>query len=229
MTPQPAETPDVADGPGSPDVPLDLAAARAIIEAQRTRVRTTAYTDDRVIFAIWATAWTVGYGVLWATGRDGVDRMPGWAWGVFGALIIAGVVTTVLHSLRRMSGLDGVSRRTGALYGWSWFVSFVAAQVLIGGLARVGLPDEGVALAANGISALIVGILYMAGGALWQDRAQFVLGVWMALVAGVATLVGLPGTFAVMCLAGGGGMAVGVLAAHVAQRRGRAARRGAVA
>ncbi|RMI04640.1 hypothetical protein [Cellulomonas triticagri] len=211
------------------EAPLDLAAARAIIDAQRTRVRTTAYSDDRVIFGIWATAWGVGYGVLWAVSGDGVERMPWGAWAVFGVLILAGVVTTILHSARRMSGMDGVSRRTGAMYGWSWMVAFTAAQVLLGGLAAAGLPPEGMTLAANGISALIVGILYMAGGALWQDRAQFALGVWMALVAAVATLVGLPGTFAVMCLAGGGGMAVGALLAHVAQRRGNAPRRGGLA
>lgn len=222
-----AEGAGTADG--AEDLPLDPALARAIIAAERTRVRTTAYTDDRVVFGIWATAWGIGYAVLWATSGDGVERMPWWAWAVFGSLIISGVVGTVVHSLRRMSGMAGRSRRTGQLYGWSWFVAFTAAQVLLGGLARAGLPPEGMTLAANGTSALIVGILYMAGGALWEDRAQFALGVWMALVAAVATLVGLPGTFAVMCLAGGGGMAVGALLAHVAGLRGRAPRRGGAA
>lgn len=212
-----------------PDAPLDAAAARAIIDAQHTRVRTTAYTDDRVIFGIWAVAWTAGYGLLWATSGDGTERMPWWAWAVFGALILTGVVTTVVHSVRRMSGMTGVSRRTGQLYGWSWFVAFVAGQAVVAGLADAGLTGNGITLATNGISALIVGILYMAGGALWQDRAQFALGVWMALIAAVATVVGLPATFAVMCVAGGGGMALGAVLAHVAQSRGRAARRGAVA
>lgn len=224
-----ADAPDVAQAADVLDGPLDPALARAIIDAQRTRVRTTAYTDDRVIFGVWSVAWLVGYGVLWATSGDGVTAIPWWAWAVFGVLILSGVATTVLHSVRRMSGMDGVSRRTGQLYGWSWFVAFAAGQILVGGLAGAGLPDEAVTLAANGISALIVAVLYMAGGALWQDRAQFALGVWMAVVAAAATVVGLPGTFVVMGLAGGGGMAVGALLAHLAQRRGRAARRGAVA
>jgi hypothetical protein len=203
------------------DAPLDLAAARAIIDAQRDRVRATTYTDDRIIFGVWAVAWLAGYGVLWWFGHDDVEAVPWWGWAAFGALMMAGVATTITHSLRRMSGMDGVSRRTGVLYGWSWFVAFAAGQTLVGGLAGAGVPDEAVALAANGISALIVGILYMAGGALWQDRAQFALGVWMAVVAAVATLVGLPWTFAVMGLAGGGGMAVGALLAHLAQRQSR--------
>ncbi len=110
------------------EAPLDLAAARAIIDAQRTRVRTTAYSDDRVIFGIWATAWGVGYGVLWAVSGDGVEHMPWGAWAVFGALILSGVVATVVYSRRRLVGMAGVSRRTGAYYGWSWFVAFSAAQ-----------------------------------------------------------------------------------------------------
>jgi hypothetical protein len=214
---------------GAADAPLDPAAARAIIDAQSTRVRTGAYTDDRVVFGIWAIAWSVGYGVLWATSRDGVDAMPWWAWAVFGVLIAGGVASTIVHSLRRMSGIDGVSRTTGALYGWSWFVAFVGGQGVVAGLSDAGLPDETITLLANGVSALIVGVLYMAGGALWQDRAQFALGVWMVLVAATATVVGMPGTFAVMCVAGGGGMALGALLAHVARGRGRSARRGALA
>ncbi len=211
-----AGTGDGADaGAGDGEV-LDPAVARGIIAAQQARVRHTAYTDDRLILGVWAGAWGIGYGVLWATARHGAP--PGWAWGLFGVLIAGAVVTTIVHSTRRMSGLAGVSRRAGRYYGWSWPVAFTAAQVLIAGVASTGLPGSTVTLLANAVSALIVAVLYMAGGALWQDRAQYVLGVWMALVAGAATLAGLPGTFAVMALAGGGGMAVGAL---VVQARGR--------
>jgi hypothetical protein len=214
---------------GAADAPLDPAAARAIIDAQSTRVRAGAYSDARLIFGVWAVAWSVGYGLLWATSSGGVDATPWWAWAVFGLLMASGVAATIVHSLRQMSGVAGVSRTTGAMYGWSWFVAFLGGQGIVGALAGGGLPDETVALLANGISALIVGIQYMAGGALCQDRAQFGLGIWMVLVAAVATIVGLPGTFAVMCLAGGGGMALGVLLAQLARRRGRSVRRGALA
>ncbi len=98
-----ATAPDVAEAPDAPDGPLDPALARAIIDAQRTRVRTTAYTDDRVIFGVWSVAWLVGYGVLWATSGDGVTAIPWWAWAVFGVLILSGVATTVLHSFFPLS------------------------------------------------------------------------------------------------------------------------------
>ncbi|WP_158373274.1 hypothetical protein [Cellulosimicrobium cellulans] len=209
--------------PGAPDGWFDAAAARAIIDVQHARVRATAYADDRVILGVWAIAWLVGYGLLWASAGNGVERIPRWAWTSFGVLLMSAVVTTIGHAVTRMSGVDGVSRRTRAVYGWTWFVAFGAGQALVGGVARAGAPNDVIALAANGVSALIVAVMYMAGGMLWRDRAQFGLGVWMAVVAAAAALVGLPGTFAVMCLAGGGGMAVGVLVAHVARARGAAA------
>ncbi|MEK8227052.1 hypothetical protein NKG05_14705 [Oerskovia sp. M15] len=48
-------------------------------------------------------------------------------------------------------------------------------------------------LASNSISCLIVGLMYLAGGAMWQATRLYVLGVWILLVAGAATLAGLPG------------------------------------
>ena len=56
--------------------------------------------------------------------------------------------------------------------------------------------------------ALLVAALYMAGGAMWTDRAQFALGAWIALSTVVAAAVGPPGLLLVMSLAGGGGMLV---------------------
>ena len=206
---------------GSPDVDepvLDLAAAQAIITAQRARTRDTVTPDGRVIFLAWAASWILGYGVMWSTSRDG-GVPSAWAGTTFGLLIIGSIVITIVHSLRRSTGIVGPSRAVGAMYGWSWCVAFVAGQAMVGALGRAGVSDEVLMVAANGVSALIVGILYMAGGALWQDRAQFVLGVWMALVAGVAAFAGLPGSYAVMGIAGGGGFLVGAAIEHVTRRR----------
>ncbi len=203
---------------------LDLAAAQAIIAAQRDRARDTMVPDGRVIFLVWAVSWLLGYGLMWATSRDG-GLPPGWAGAIFGLLILAAVAATVIHTVRRSSGLAGPSRAVGQMYGWSWFVAFLAGQAMVGALGQARVSDEVVLLAANAVSALIVGILYMAGGALWQDRSQFALGVWMALVAAVAAFAGLPGTYAVMGLAGGGGFLVGALVEHVARLRGTGTRR----
>lgn len=214
--PRPAGGEDAARGP------LDPADARAIIEAQRVRVRDTADVDGRVIFLAWTIAWLLGYGLLWfsSTRSDG-GRPAVWAYSVFALLVVGGVVTTVVHSISRMSGMAGPSRAVGQMYGWSWFVAFLAGQGMVGALSGFGLSDEGVALAANGMSALIVGILYMAGGMLWRVRSLFAIGVWMAIVAAVATSAGLPGSFAIMALAGSGGFAVGAVFEQLSRRSAR--------
>jgi hypothetical protein len=49
-------------------------------------------------------------------------------------------------------------------------------------------------------------VLYHAGGALWQDRFQYGLGVWMLVTGAGSVLAGVPGNFAVLALAGGGGL-----------------------
>jgi hypothetical protein len=217
---------DAADAlaAGTDEPALDPTAALAIITAQRARARDTVTPDGRVIFLAWAASWILGYGVMWSTSRDG-GVPPGWAGALFGLLIIGSIVTTIVHSVRRQSGIVGPSRAVSAMYGWSWCVAFVAGQAMVGALGRAGVSDEILMVAANGVSALIVGILYMAGGALWNDRAQFALGVWMALVAGIAAFAGLPGSYAVMGIAGGGGFLVGALLDHLSRRRSGALRR----
>jgi hypothetical protein len=223
-TPEQQAAPEIADEAAT----FDLADAQAVLAAQRTRTQDTLVPDGRVIFLTWAISWTVGYGLMWATSVDG-GLPPWWAGVIFGLLIVAAVVTTIVHTVRRSSGITGPSRAVGQMYGWSWFIAFLAGQAMVGALGRAGVTDEVVQVAANGVSALIVGILYMAGGALWHDRAQFVLGAWMALVAAAAAFAGLPGTYAVMGIAGGGGFLVGAVIEHLARRSGRCVRRRAAA
>lgn len=67
---------------------------------------------------------------------------------------------------------------------------------------------------------LLAGLLYLAGGAMWQSTVLYVLGGWIALVGGGATLAGLPATFLVMAFAGGGGMLLAALVVHVLDYRG---------
>ena len=115
---------------------------------------------------------------------------------------------TIVHVSRRTRGIAGASARQGALYGWAWPIAFVAQSMIVGGLGQAGASDEVTALAANAIAALVVGLLYIAGGLLWDATAMYVLGAWMALVGAAAALTGLPG----------------VLPGHGARRRRRAAR-----
>lgn len=206
------------------DEPLDPASGLAIIAAQRAQVLDGVVPDSRVLFGLWGTAWFVGYLALWGTARTDPDEQPAaWAFVLFGVLISGGLAGTVSHIARRSAGVRGASARSGAMYGWSWVVGFSSLSLVMAGLTAAGASAQVLALAWNALPLLVVGTLYAAGAAMWHDWRMFGLGAWIALVAGVGTLLGIPEVYLLMALAGGGGMLVAAGLAHVARRsRGRA-------
>jgi len=208
--------PAVDAGAAASEAAPGVADALAIIAAQRARAAEVR-PSSAWLFGVWGAVWLVGYGAMWLTSRD--DDTPSVAAAVIaiGGGVLA-LVVTLVHITRRTRGIAGASARQGAMFGWAWAIGFLAQSMIVGGLSQAGASGEVVALAANAIAALVVGLLYLAGGILWRSTAMFVLGGWIALVGAAATLVGLPGSYLVMALAGGGGMLV---AAAVEAARGR--------
>lgn len=208
------------------DAPVDPAEGLAIIEAQRALTRNRSEPDPRLLFGVWGVAWLVGYFGLFWTARDSVGHNPAaWSFIVFGVLIASAIVTTIVHVICRTAGVQGVSARSGAMYGWSWSIGFIGIYLIITGLTRAGASTDVLALAWNALPVLLVGVLYLAGGALFQTSVMYALGVWFVLLSGVATVVGLPNIYLVMALAGGGGMLAGALVSHVIRRAGNPRRR----
>ena len=77
--------------------------------------------------------------------------------------------------------------------------------------------DRGLLWAAGSVA--IVATLYLAGSAIWLDRAMFVLGGWLAIV-NVAGIAAGPGWHSlIICLGGGIGMFVSGLAEYARPRR----------
>jgi hypothetical protein len=105
----------------------------------------------------------------------------------------------------------------GAMYGWSWTLSFVCLAAVNITLANHGMSDSAVILLWSASSLLLVGVLQLAGGALWRDTVLYATGVWTMVCAAGAVLVGVPGNFLVLALAGGGGFAA--IAGYTAWRR----------
>jgi hypothetical protein len=206
----PAQTPD-------DEQPLDPAESLRLIAAQQEKAKDVE-PDGRVLYGVWGLAWLLGYTTLYVSSlrspatatleigaRDVVGQPEPWAFLAFTFLVVGAVAITIVHIMTRVSGVRGASARSGALYGWAWFISFAAMSMVLGGLARAGANPEVMSLASNSLSCLVVGIMYLAGGAMWQETRLYVLGVWILLVAGAATIVGLPGLYLVMAVAGGGG------------------------
>lgn len=201
------------------DTPVDPAEGLAIIEAQRALTRDRSEPDARLLFGVWGIAYLVGYLSLYWTARDSVGHRPAvWSFTVFGIVIASAVVITIVHVIVRTAGMQGVSARSGAMYGWSWTIGFIGIYLIINGLGRAGASSQVLDLAWNALPILLVGILYLAGGALWQTTVMFALGVWFCVLAGVVTVIGLPDSYLVLALAGGGGMLLGTLISQLIRR-----------
>lgn len=207
-----------------PDVALDPAGQLRLVAEQQAATRAALAPDERLLFGAWGTAWFLGFGVIWLAwpGREGgaLLPLPGWSVGLLFFLLLVGAgAVTAVHSIRVGRGLVGASARTGAMYGWGWFLGFAMLPAIVLGAERLGAPPEATAMLWPAVSALVVGLLYVAGAAAWDDPTQFVIGAWIMVTTGIGCLLGLQALYLVMCLAGGGGFLVA--AAWFAVRRGR--------
>lgn len=156
-----------------------------------------------VLLAVWAAAWAVGFGVLYLSAIPAPLVPATAAWPIFGACIVLAIVWSITTGVRSASsGIRGASRIQGMLYGWSWTVAMIGASIVLAGAQRTGLPPDTAAVLYPGVFALVVGILYLGGGALWRSLPQYVLGVVFIAVAGVATILGTPVHYLVYAVAG---------------------------
>ncbi|MFV2144166.1 hypothetical protein [Isoptericola sp. G70] len=217
------------DAPGRP--PLDPAESLRLIEESQQRVRAATEPDGRLLYLVWGVAWLVGYLVLWSSARPHGGAPGAIGFAVFFALLAVAMTITVVHSVVRGAATRGPSNRTDAMYGWSWCLGFLSYPFIIGGIADAGASDEVIGLVANALACVIVGLLYLAGGTFFCDNRLYVLGLWILLTGGIATVAGMPATYLVMALAGGGGFLVmcGIEVVLVARRRRRGRVPGATA
>lgn len=179
----------------------------ALIEAQRARVEQQTDVNVIVLYGIWGAAWFLGFG-LWAV-TDGddpwLDLPRGVVGALFGAMIIGAMLVTTWHSIRVSRGLRGDEQVRGAMYGWTWMLSFAAMFAVMWALYSQDAPEPVLELLWPVLSCLLVGVMQMMGGAVWKDAYQFGIGVWILLCTGAGAFLGLPGFNIVMSLAGGGG------------------------
>ena len=104
----------------------------------------------------------------------------------------------------------------GKLLGASWVTAFAALFLVITGLTTVfDNPALQEVLWPAG-STLVVGLLYLAEGAVRRNTLHYGLGTWLTLVAAAALLLSTPGLFWMLTVAGGGGY---IVAAVLERRR----------
>jgi hypothetical protein len=119
-------------------------------------------------------------------------------------LIIASVVSAVAGA-KAQRGVTGSAKLTGSLLGGTWIIGFAALFVLITAVSGVvGDPHLPMLMWPSG-SALVIGLIYLAGGAVHRDVLQYALGIYVALVGTAAVFLDAPGLQFVMAIAGAGG------------------------
>ena len=195
-----SETPDV-----DPTEMLQLMDA-----ARRTTVRhlTRRYAT---LLMMWAATWALGFGALCLTrGAGALDVLaPVLGWTVFGVLIVAAIIVSTIVGVRASSdGIRGRSRLQGMLYGMSWTVTMFAASLLLWGLQAHGLSDEISQLLYPAVYVFLVGVLYLAGGALFRGIPMYLLGALMIATTVVATFLGAPLHYLVYATVAPAGMLV---------------------
>ena len=200
------------------------AAILAALERDRARAAAAFEPDACLLYATWGAAWSVGFGLMFVARwpSSPLDVPTSLAGAVFALVMIGAVVVTAVHLRRTMSGLQGVSSTAGALLGAAWLLGFGTFAALMAGAGRAGADDALLDLLWPTGSGLVVGLLYVATGAVWSDRVQFGLGAWILVSSGAGALVGAPEAYLVMSVAGGGGFLLA--AAVIAVVSGRAGR-----
>ncbi len=182
---------------------LSPAESLALIEQQQGRVERTLGPNIILLYGTWGAAWFLGFAMLYLAYRGALPLVVGGL--VFAGLLLAAIVVTGVHAGRAGRGIRGVSSEVGAMYGWGWLLGFGCVGAIFAGLGRVGITDEQGALLGPALSLLVVGLLYLGGGALWRDRVQYGLGVWTLATDAVSMFAGVPGNYLVLSIAGGGG------------------------
>ena len=182
--------------------------ALAILEEQRHQTAASLFPGPTPILAAWGCTYLVGFGALWLTaGSRGA--LAGWgATMILAALGVLAATVAVSRMAQLGRGVDGPSRRSAVMFSWCWPASLVGVFAFDLGLTRHGVPDSALSLLWPGSFLLVGAVLFLAAGVLFGDRAQFGLGLWSLAVAAASTFAGQPGNFAVLALAGGGGLLV---------------------
>lgn len=157
-----------------------------------------------LLYATWGIAWTVGFLAFYAAfvpaERPLIPFVVGVVIGL--AVLVAAIVLSAVHSARRSAGSRGPSAVQGAIYGNTFAVAFALMGLLGWRLISSGVQLESMLSYWVAAVCLIVGILFLAGAAMWNDRSQLIFGCWTFVVGFVS--IALPPPHNLLAGAAGG-------------------------
>lgn len=205
----------------SPAAALDLhSALRAVQDAERSARRCLS-GNTALVYLIWGITWIVGYGSLWGTQQGQLPLEPAAALVILGSVLAAATLTTVIIFARSARGVRGQSAFQGRMYGIAWALGFTVMGALSAVIGRAVDDFWLRGLLINSIAVLIVGLLYICGGTIYNDKSQCFLGIWLLLVTVAALAAGPEWFLAVFLFLGATGMLAGAVVEHLRTRRQR--------
>ena len=202
--------------------PTGPAEALALVEEQRARAVRQLDVDAGPLYLWWGAATLLGYTALYLGSSEGQEPTisPTVSGVIFAGLLVVAAAVTTAYIYSRVHGIRGPSATQGAMYSLSWVLGLAAMSGIGSGLLSAGMSDELADLYFFATAGLIVGLLYLAGGALWLDRLMYALGAWLIAVFTAATLVGLPFGYLLAAGLGGGAFLLAGLWLRTRQRSG---------
>jgi len=217
--------PAAAAGDGD-DAELTPEDSLAVITAQQRLAQRRLELDPVHAYVPWGIAWLVGYGLFFL--RFGPDErifvsMPEWLpLAVLLTLLgLAGLVTGIAGA-RAYRGIAGESSERGVMYGLAWALA-TFGFIALAGRFESELSEPLAGLLWGTLPVLITATLFMSGGAVWRDRQQFGVGVWLVAVLVLALVLGPGWHSLVIAVLGGGGFLGAATVSAVRRQRGEAA------
>ncbi|BCL28766.1 ABC transporter permease [Streptomyces aurantiacus] len=173
--------------------------------------------DNRATYLSFGLAYLLGHGsAAVSKGDTPLLGLPGWLpMALLGAGLAVGTVQATAAAMRaQRATTDPDDVLSGQLLGAAWITAFAALFLAITGLASaLDMPDVQTLLWPTG-SGFVVGLLYVAEGAQRRNLLHYTLGTWLALTSTAALLLGTPGFYWVLTLAGGGAYAIAAVLEH---------------
>ncbi|MFJ6478864.1 MULTISPECIES: ABC transporter permease [unclassified Streptomyces] len=172
--------------------------------------------DNRAAYLSFGLAYLLGHGAAAASeGAAPLLDLPGWLpVTLLGGGLAAGIALTTAAALRAQRGATPPEILSGKLLGAAWITAFTALFLAITGLTSVLDQPELQSVLWPAGSGLIVGLLYLAEGAVRRNLLHYGLGTWLALTSTAALWLTAPTFYGVLAVAGGGAYALAAALEH---------------
>ena len=190
--------------PATPEPALDPRAALASMNQAAAATRASIEPNTAVIYFVWSAAYLLGYGLLHGAAFSWLPLAYGTALLIGAAVLLAAVAYTAVAGIRSGSQIRGDSKFAGMAYGMSWMGGFLIVALFSIAISRLlaGTDQLVTGWLINSVAILVVGIMYMAGAAIFGDRPMFLLGACFTVLNAAGLIAGAQAFISIFAIGG---------------------------